>query len=156
MTKRAYRMEQTRRPRRGELESAGSKVEVGNIWRTRDEEPTDEEPVFMRCHYEADREQEEIEDYGRRLWAVAEHTLSPMRLYILVSLHIHGASPTEIARERGISVARVYQLAKDAYRRLNYIIHRNVNYLSLGPPPRMTRRQSRARHPGFAWEEPLS
>lgn len=137
-----------RKPRRGELRSQYVSQEVGVIWRSRHEEPEEEEPIYMRCAFETSPADEDIQDFARHTWALLER-LPPSRARVLTLRYLHDMRYWEIGEMLGVTVERVRQIEMQALR-----ILRSPKFVgTLGGCP--FQGHSKARHPGFAWENPL-
>lgn len=137
-----------RSPRWGELQSTVCSHEVGRIWRSRDVEPEDEEPVYMRCVYETSPVDEDLQDFARHTWALLE-SLPPSRARVLTLRYLHGMTLREIGELLGVTRERVREIESHALR-----ILRSPKFVgTLGGCP--FQGHSKARHPGFAWENPL-
>ena len=102
----------------------------------------------MRSFYESSPADDEIQDFGRRVWGLVS-LLKPRQAYALSLLYLHGLTPREAAVVLEVSPARVRQIEQAALRRL-----RCKDLVgSLGDPP--FQGCGKARHPGFAWESEL-
>lgn len=137
-----------RSPRYGELRTLHVSSEVGDIWRSRNVEPEEEEPIYMRAAYETSPADEEIQNFGRCAWRLVD-SLTPKQAKVLSLRYIQDMTLREVAEVLGVTFERIRQIEKDALRRL-----RHPSFIgTLGDAP--FQRNIGARHPGFAWESPL-
>ena len=137
-----------RAPRYGELQTLHVPPEVGAIWRSRNDEPEEEEPIYMRAVYETSPADDEIQDFGRHAWRLVE-SLTPKQSKVLSLRYMQDLTLREVAAVLEVTIERIRQIEKDALRRLR---HRSF-IGTLGDPP--FHRYTSARHPGFAWESAL-
>lgn len=137
-----------RKPRYGELQTLHVSSEVGDIWRTRNDEPEEEEPIYMRAVYETSLADEEIQDFGRCAWRLVD-SLTPKQAKVLSLRYIQDMTLREVAGVLGVTYERIRQIEREALRRLRH--PKLVGTLGNSP----FQRNIDARHPGFAWEKKL-
>jgi RNA polymerase sigma factor (sigma-70 family) len=119
------------------------------LWLKKEEEPPDCEPFLLRLQLQSDPTEEEVSDYCRKLWCLLD-ILPPRDKEMIELKYLHGMTLKEIGDRYGITIERVRQIEHRSFRRMMHPDHMG----KLGEPPLLESRRC-ARHPGFAWLEPL-
>ena len=137
-----------RKPRYGELRTLHVPTEVGVIWRSRNDEPEEEEPIYMRADYETSPADDEMMDLGRRVWGLVKD-LTPRQEMVLILRYAHDMTLQEVGDALELTKETIRRIEKEAIRKLRRTEMVGA-ILHLLP-----HRRAVARHPGFAWESEL-
>jgi len=139
-----------RQPTHGELQSKKS-PEVYTIWRSRNIEPEPCERFGLLSDYIGIIDDDM--DYASRFWCLLE-TLTRREALVLILRYEHGYTLEDTGAALEVTRERIRQIEAKAMRKLRHPSRMDT----LGQIPdrwRLAGQCIEAKHPGFAWSEPL-
>lgn len=122
--------------------------EAAAIWRSRDTEIDDCEPLGFFVEHETDEVRSNEIAIGAELWALAEEILTDRAFEMLKHLYIYGRTLDEVAQQMDVSRGRVRQICERSLRVIRLHVGRNQNMYG---SPYLTR-IPKAVPPVMAWE----